>query len=115
MLKVTNDVRLADGEIHERFVRAAGSGGQNRDREATAVELRLDIARSSLPPAVKARLIALAGRHVSRDGVLIVVSREYRSQARNREAARRMLTDLLASAAAEPARRVRARKPRDGR
>jgi len=102
MLKIADGVAVADGEIKERFVRAMGPDGRNARRDATAVELRLDVAASSLPAEIKARLIRFGGRHVTRDGVLVVVSRKYRSQARNREAAREMLAALVRTAAEAP-------------
>jgi ribosome-associated protein len=106
MLKITDAIALQDREIKERFVRAMGPNGRNSDRDATAVELGFDVTRSSLPTIVKERLIALGGKHVTHDGVLVVVSREFRSQARNRAAARGMLARLVARAARAPATRV---------
>jgi ribosome-associated protein len=105
MTRVTDTITLDDREVHERFVRATGAGGQNVKKEATAVELRLDIGESSLPPDAKERLLALAGRHVTTDGVLIIVSRALRSQADNRKAARARLVTLLRRAAKLPKKR----------
>jgi ribosome-associated protein len=111
MIRVTDTVVLGDDDVKERFVRAAGPGGQNINKVATAVELRVDIGRSSLPPDVKERLIALAGRRMTTAGVLVVVSRVHRSQAQNREAARDRLLALLKRAANAPTTR-RPTKPR---
>jgi ribosome-associated protein len=106
MIRVTETIVLPDREVTERFVRASGPGGQNVNKEATAVELRVDIRKSSLPPDVKDRLIALAGRHVTTDSVLMVVSRASRSQAQNREAAYARLVALVKRAAKAPKKRT---------
>jgi ribosome-associated protein len=111
MVRVTDAIVLDDREIKERFVRASGPGGQNINKDATAVELRVDLRRSSLPADVKERLIALAGRHVTTDGILVVDSRVPRSPARNRSAARARLVALLKRAAKPPKKR-KPTKPR---
>jgi ribosome-associated protein len=105
MIRVTDAVVLDDRDIRERFVRASGPGGQHVNKVATAVELRVDIRKTSLPPDVKARLIALAGRQVTSEGVLVIDSRVHRSQMQNRDAARARLVALLKRAARPPKKR----------
>jgi len=105
-MRITNDLVVDDHEIKERFVRSMGADGQNPRRKATAVELRFDIDRSSLPADVRARLRVLGGRHVTGTGVLVVVSRRYRLQGRNRQAARKQLLQLLKEASQPIAERV---------
>ena len=98
VIHITETTAFDDHEIRERFVRSKGEGNKNINRDATAVELRLDIPRSSLPVDVKERLLVIGGRHVTADGVLVVVSRADRSQAKNRQTARARLLGLLTRA-----------------
>jgi len=114
-VRITGDVAIDEREVEERFVRASGPGGQNVNKVSTAVELRFDIRASSLPSAVKDRLLALAASRVTADGVLLIDSREHRTQARNREAARERLVELIAQAARTPRRRKATRPKRAAR
>jgi ribosome-associated protein len=110
MLQITPTFAIADDELDERFVRASGPGGQNVNKVATAVELRFSVPASSLPDEVKARLAAMAGKRMTADGVIQVDSREHRTQARNREAARARLAALIRQAFTRPRSR-RATRP----
>ena len=102
MLRVTDTIAIEESELDERFVRASGPGGQNVNKVATAVELRVDLAASSLSGEVRARLVALAGKKVTADGVLVIDAREHRTQTQNREAARARLSALLEQASHRP-------------
>jgi ribosome-associated protein len=105
MIHITDTVAFDESEVSERFVRAVGPRGVNVRKDATGVELRLDIPRSSLPDDVKERLSAAGGRHVTTAGVLIVVGRATRSKVQNRSAAHARLLALVAGAATAPAKR----------
>jgi ribosome-associated protein len=113
MLRVTDTITIYENELDERFVRASGPGGQNVNKVSTAVELRFDVGASSLPHDVKTRLIQLAGKRMTEEGVLLIDSREHRTQAQNREAARARLVSMVQQAAVRPKKRTPT-KPRRG-
>jgi ribosome-associated protein len=103
MLQATETIAIPEHELDESFIRASGPGGQNVNKVASAVQLRFDVANSaSLPEPVKQRLVRLAGRRMSSEGVLVIEASRFRSQERNREDARERLADLVAKAAIPP-------------
>ena len=115
MLYITDTVAIEEAELDERFVRASGPGGQNVNKVSTAVELRFNIERSTLPPDVKARLRTLSGSKVNDEGILLIDSREYRLQSQNREAARARLAALIRAALVAPRTRRPTRPRRSAR
>lgn len=103
LIRIDPRLSIDESEITESFIQASGPGGQNVNKVATAVELRFDVARSpSLPEGVRRRLMALAGRRLTQEGVLVLFARQYRTQDRNRADALARLIDLIRDAAVPP-------------
>jgi ribosome-associated protein len=112
MIPVTESISLSEDELEERFVRSPGPGGQHVNKVETAVQLRFDAANSpNLPQEVLTRLRRLAGRRMTRDGVVVIAASRYRSQERNRQDARDRLIELIRDAAAPPKTRRPTRTP----
>jgi ribosome-associated protein len=111
MIRITDRISIDEAELEESFVRSSGPGGQNVNKLSTAVQLRFDVRHSpSLPNDVAVRLIRLAGKRMTKDGVLLIIAQNHRTQERNRSEARERLIGLVRQAAVKPVPR-RATKP----
>jgi ribosome-associated protein len=111
MIRITDAISIDESEIEESFVRSSGPGGQNVNKLSTAVQLRFDVRRSaSLPNDVAIRLMRLAGKRITKDGVLVLIAQNHRTQERNRAEAVERLVALVQEAAVRPVPR-RATKP----
>ena len=107
MIEITPSLKISESELQIDFTRASGPGGQNVNKVATAVQLRFDVrASSALPEEVKARLIHLAGKRITSEGVLLIEAKRFRTQEQNREDAIQRFIDLIRKSLVKP----RARK-----
>lgn len=115
-MRVTETIFLDERELTEHYIQSPGPGGQHVNKAATSVQLRFDVQGStSLPSEVKNRLMQIAGRRLTKDGVLIITAHSFRSRERNRQEARQRLAHLIRRATQVPKRRLKTRPPRGAR
>lgn len=104
-IRITPNLSIDESLIAETFIQASGPGGQNVNKVASAVQLRFDAANARLPFDILARLEALAGSRLTKDGMVVITARQFRDQQRNREDARARLIELLRAAIVAPKKR----------
>ncbi len=108
MIEITPSLKISESELQIDFTRASGPGGQNVNKVATAVQLRFDVrASSALPEEVKARLIHLAGKRITSEGVLLIEAKRFRTQEQNREDAIQRFVELVRKSLVKPKARKR--------
>jgi ribosome-associated protein len=113
MHRVTDAISIDDAELSESFVRASGPGGQNVNKVSSAVQLRFDVRHSpSLPNDVALRLMRLAGKRLTKEGVIVIIAQQHRTQERNRADARERLFDLIRQASVRPVPRRATKVPK---
>ncbi|MGD2270712.1 MAG: alternative ribosome rescue aminoacyl-tRNA hydrolase ArfB [Desulfobacterales bacterium] len=113
MIHITPEIKISEKEIKLDFIHAAGPGGQNVNKVATAVQLRFDVKNAPLlPDNVRKRLIRLAGRRITEDGILVIQAKRFRSQERNRQDARQRLVKLIRMACEQPKTRRKTKPTR---
>ena len=113
MIAITDTISIEESELTEAFVRASGPGGQNVNKVSSAVQLRFDARHSpSLPNDVALRLMRLAGKRLTKDGVIVIIAQQHRTQERNRADARERLFDMIRQAAVRPVPRRPTKVPK---
>jgi ribosome-associated protein len=107
MIRISSGITIHENEIQLDFIRSSGPGGQNVNKVASAVQLRFDVLNSSLRPEIQNRLAKLAGKRMTRDGLLIIKAARFRTQERNRQDAIERLVELIRQALMKPVARVK--------
>jgi len=102
MLEITPSLKIDEHELQFECIRASGPGGQNVNKVATAVQLRFDVRAASLPEDVKNRLVSIAGKRVTNEGILVIEARKFRTQEKNRDDAIQRVIELVRKAAVKP-------------
>lgn len=115
MLKISDQVTIGDNEFETHAIRAQGAGGQNVNKVSSAIHLRFDIQASSLPEAVKQRLLSMPDKRITADGVVIIKAQNHRTQDKNHSEALSRLSDLITSALKAPRKRIPTRPGRAAR
>ncbi|CAM2765125.1 alternative ribosome rescue aminoacyl-tRNA hydrolase ArfB [Vibrio mytili] len=112
MLKISNSITLSEWEIQLSPIRAQGNGGQNVNKVASAIHLRFDISRSTLPAFYKERLLALSDSRISKDGVIIIKAQQFRTQEQNKEDALNRLREIIVAAVVQHKKRIKTKPTR---
>ena len=102
MLRISRNLSIDENDLEISFVRASGPGGQNVNKLSTAAQLRFDTSRIALPDDARARLVALAGQRMTKDGIIVIHAQRFRTQERNRADAIERLVELLGEAMVRP-------------
>ncbi len=112
MLKISNQITIHESELDVSAIRAQGAGGQHVNKVSSAIHLRFDIKASSLPMLYKQALLKMQDQRLTKEGVIIIKSQQYRSQEMNREQAYQRLKEMILSAIKRPKKRLKTKPTR---